>query len=238
MPTAITVSTQRGITGNMLKLIAAVSMLIDHMGVIFFPQSAIFRVIGRLAFPIFAFMIAEGCFYTKNRLRYFLGIFLLGAGCQLVYFFVSGDTYLNILLTFSCAIPIIYLLQEWKSRKNHWLLPVVAVAVGAAYVLNRKVELDYGFWGMMVPVFTALAYPGRGEKLEKRHHLLRVFLLAFALLPSCLAYPQIRFYSYCAVLLLLFYSGKRGKGNFKYAFYLFYPLHLALLQGIAWLLTM
>ena len=108
MPAAITVSTQRGITGNMLKLIAAVSMLIDHMGVIFFPYDAIFRVIGRLAFPIFAFMIAEGCFYTKNRLRYFLGIFLLGTACQLVYFFVSGDTYLNILLTFSCAIPIIY----------------------------------------------------------------------------------------------------------------------------------
>ena len=238
MPTTITVSTPRGITGNMLKLIAAISMLIDHMGVIFFPQSAIFRVIGRLAFPIFAFMIAEGCFYTKNRLRYFLGIFVLGVVCQLVYYVASGDTYMNILLTFSCAIPIVYLLQEWKRRRNHLLMLPVAAAIAAAYTLTTYVELDYGFWGMMVPVLTAVAYPPKGERLEKRHHLLRVFLLAVALLPSCLAYPEIRLYSYSAVLLLLFYSGQRGKGNFKYAFYLFYPLHLALLQGIAWLLAM
>ena len=64
-----------GLTGNALKIIAAISMFIDHMGLIFFPGVELFRILGRIALPIFAFMIAEGCKYTKNRLRYFLSVF-------------------------------------------------------------------------------------------------------------------------------------------------------------------
>ena len=64
-----------GLTNNKLKIIAMISMLIDHIGVALFPYVEIFRIIGRLAFPIFAYMIAEGCRYTKNRKKY-LGIIL------------------------------------------------------------------------------------------------------------------------------------------------------------------
>ena len=60
-----------GLTNNQLKIIAMISMLIDHIGVAMFPNVMILRIIGRLAFPIFAYMIAEGCFYTKNKARYF-----------------------------------------------------------------------------------------------------------------------------------------------------------------------
>lgn len=237
MPEIITVSERRGLSGNILKLVAAAAMLVDHIGVVFFPYNLTFRMIGRLAFPIFAFMIAEGCHYTKNRARYFLGIFLLGALCQAVYFFVSGDTYLNILLTFSCSIPLVYLLQEWKARHNLLLMLPFTMAVAIAYVCHQHVHLDYGFWGIMVPVFTAVAYPLRRAPIEKRHHLLRVAFLALALIPSAMSNPRLQPYSFLALPLVLLYSGKRGKGRFKYAFYLFYPLHLALLQGIDWLLT-
>ena len=54
------------LTGNMLKLLAAFSMLLDHAGLLFFPSEMGFRIAGRLAFPIFAFMIAEGCKYTRS----------------------------------------------------------------------------------------------------------------------------------------------------------------------------
>ena len=62
------------LSGNALKIIAAITMFIDHMGLMLFPKTLIFRYIGRLAFPIFAFMIAEGCRYTRNRLRYWGGL--------------------------------------------------------------------------------------------------------------------------------------------------------------------
>ena len=61
---------QFGLNGNTLKIIAAITMLIDHTGFLLFPQSVVLRVIGRLAYPIYAFMIAEGCRHTRNKLRY------------------------------------------------------------------------------------------------------------------------------------------------------------------------
>ena len=57
---------------DVLKLIAIVSMLLDHVGKIFFPKILILQIIGRLAFPIFAFFIAEGFYYTRNKLKYFI----------------------------------------------------------------------------------------------------------------------------------------------------------------------
>ena len=55
------------LSGNSLKIIAAIAMTVDHIGVVIFPNFAILRIIGRIAFPIFAFMIAEGCRYTKKQ---------------------------------------------------------------------------------------------------------------------------------------------------------------------------
>ena len=55
------------LTGNALKILAALFMTIDHIGVMLFPRVLVLRIIGRLALPIFAFMIAEGCKYTRNK---------------------------------------------------------------------------------------------------------------------------------------------------------------------------
>ena len=55
---------------NVLKIIALITMLIDHIGCIFFPNIIVFRVIGRLSYPIFAMFIAEGYYYTKSRKKY------------------------------------------------------------------------------------------------------------------------------------------------------------------------
>ena len=68
-----------------LKLLAAACMLIDHAGLLLFPSQTWMRAVGRLAFPLFAYFIGEGFYYTKNRLRYFLRIFLLGVACQIPY---------------------------------------------------------------------------------------------------------------------------------------------------------
>ena len=61
-------------TNNQLKIIAVASMLLDHVGTELFPQVTLLRIIGRLAFPVFSFMIAEGCFYTIDKKKYLLKI--------------------------------------------------------------------------------------------------------------------------------------------------------------------
>ena len=102
----------------MLKLLAAFSMLLDHAGLLFFPSEMGFRIAGRLTFPIFAFMIAEGYKYTRSRWRYWGMIAALAAVCQIVYFVAAGDTYLSVLVTFSLAIPVVWVLQELQKKKT------------------------------------------------------------------------------------------------------------------------
>ena len=212
------------LTGNMLKLLAAFSMLLDHAGLLFFPTEMGFRIAGRLAFPIFAFMIAEGCRYTRNRWRYWGMIVALAAVCQAVYYFAAGDTYLSVLVTFSLAIPVVYVLQEFKKTNNwQWAILFAALVAAVAY-LNRLLTIDYGFWGCMLPVCVA-AIPGVP---------VLGLLLGLILLSSDIG--GLQWYCLLAALPLLCYNGTVGKRKMKYFFYIFYPAHLALLQGLAWVL--
>ena len=108
----------RFLSGNALKLIAAAAMLVDHIGLIFFPRLSIFRIIGRLAFPIFAFMIAEGCRHTRNKLRHFFTMAAIAAICQTVYFVALKDMSMSVFVTFSISILLVYFLQYMK--KTFW----------------------------------------------------------------------------------------------------------------------
>ena len=106
------------LSGNILKIIAAICMALDHIGFVFFPRVLFFRIAGRISFPIFAFMIAEGCKYTKNKLRYFLTIALLGCIFQVVFYIVEQSFYLGVLITFSLGILAVYSLIF---AKKAWL---------------------------------------------------------------------------------------------------------------------
>ena len=92
-------------------------MTIDHVGVVIFPHLEILRIIGRLSFPLFAFTVAEGCYYTRNKLLRFLMIFLIGASCQLVFYLYSGELLQNILLTFSLSMAMIYAYQYFLNNQ-------------------------------------------------------------------------------------------------------------------------
>ena len=109
--------TSWGLTGNQLKLIALITMTIDHMGMMLFPRVKILRAIGRIAFPIFAYMIAEGCRHTRNRRKYLLSMVSLAAVCQVVYFFAMGSLSMSVLVTFSLSIGLIYLLDRYDPQQ-------------------------------------------------------------------------------------------------------------------------
>lgn len=241
----------RGLSGNALKLIAAAAMVTDHVGLMFFPENLIFRIIGRLALPIYAFMIAEGCKYTKNRIKYFLTVFGLGAVCQAVYWFFAGSTYFSILITFSLSILTIYALQFFRESVFDPAAPVwkkllsAGLAVGvvaAVWQLNRVATIDYGFWGCMLPAFTGAFRRRHGTMPDKLDALdqpmVHIVMLGLGSLLLALDKGGVQYYALLALPLLMIYSGRRGKGNLKYFFYIFYPAHLVLLQGIQMLLQM
>lgn len=223
------------LSGNALKIIAMLSMLADHVGKALFPDLLILQLFGRVAFPLFAYMIAEGCRYTKNRVRYFLSIFLLGAGCQAVYIVTMRSLYLGVLLTFSLSIGCIFAIDLFLAQKiaSRALLMAGAIALTlfvslAAPTLFAKqgLVLDYGIYGVFFPIAVYYAK-------NKRAGLVSVAVLL--LLRGIFIGGK----HWCALLalpLLLLYNGKRGKWRLKYLFYIFYPAHLAIIQLIAWTL--
>ena len=237
-----------GITSATLHIIAMVFMLCDHLWARVIPGNEWLTCIGRLAFPIFAFMIAEGCRYTKNKLKYFLSLLILGTACQLVYDVVSGSVYIGILISFSVSVLLVYLLGAFYkaifARKA-----VISVALGAAfaasvvtvYILNTLVSVDYGFWGCMMPVFASLTnLPIDAESRLKRidKPFVRVLCMSACVVVYAINRGGFRLFALMSIPVLLLYSGKRGAWRMKYFFYIFYPLHLALLWGIYMLIRM
>lgn len=232
-----------------LKIIACLTMLIDHIGFLLLPEVEWLRYIGRLAMPLFAFFIAEGCRYTSNKLRYFLQIFLLGVACQSVYiaeqaiFSEVRSFYLNILLTFSFSILICFAYLYWEKATENGdmiksriaaLLVLGAVLFAAGfcafcqYVDSEtyyELTLDYGLPGVLLPLAAILS--------KDRNKQFLYFSLALILF--CIIGSQNTPYVWFALFdipLLAFYNGQKGKTRFKYGFYLFYPAHLAALYLI------
>lgn len=229
------VKEKTGLTGNQLKIIAMVTMTCDHVGLELLPQYPILRILGRLAFPIFAYMIAEGCRYTHSKKRYFLRLLGLGMLCQVVYFFATGSLYQCILMTFSLSAGLIFLM-EWAEKQNKVPGTLAAwggfLAVGFLCIFlptllpGTDYGVDYGFFGVCLPVFI---WAGKTKK-EK--------LLACALGLSLVAlrFGGNQWFSLGAVPLLALYNGRRGKSSIGRFFYIYYPLHLAVIYGIGLLL--
>lgn len=228
---------------NHLKLIACLSMLIDHIGYVLFPEAQLFRIIGRIAMPIFAFFIGEGCIHTRDRKKYFLRLFILALICQAVYIAESIITgsgmgfYLNILFTFSCSIilcSVFLRLNKDNCFKNR---AIFIMAVGAFWAMDYlfgyissetklNISLDYGIEGIILPLF-AVMFEDKKKKL-----LCFTAGLAFVAVRLYGFFTPFFFFAMIPALLLCFYNGQGGKRNLKYFFYLFYPLHLAVIYGV------
>lgn len=234
------------LSGNALKLIAALTMLIDHVGVILLPDVLPLRVIGRIAFPIFAFMIAEGSRYTKSRVRYFCSVLFLGVLCQIGLWVYNPDAKLNVLLTFSVSILLLYALQHVKNvlvqdlptlKKLLFSLPFPALFAVALLFCHLK-SVEYGFAGCILPLFPAVLYPAEGKKPAFLTPFPLVLLASIGVLVLAVGMGGVQWFALLSLPLLLVYSGKRGKYRMKYFFYLFYPLHILLLEGLALLLAL
>ena len=215
-----------------LKVIGIVSMTIDHIGYFLFPQMTILRIIGRLAYPIFAYMIAEGCRYTRNKMRYFCTVLAIACVCSVATYFAERSLYQSIFTTFSCAMILIFSLTAAKeaterAEKIFWgvctmMLVFLYFAVFQLWMIPG-LETDYGFLGIITPV---LVWLGR-SKAEK----LTGLTLGLCLLSAELG--TVQFFSLAAVILLYFYNGERGNHSLKWVFYAYYPLHIAVLYGIS-----
>ena len=271
---------KQGITNHQLKILAVIFMTCDHVGKELFPDWSVLQIVGRLAFPMFAFMIAEGCTHTGNRKKYLCSMGGLALFCQLVYFLALGSLYQGVLVTFTLSILWIFVLEAWKSRwqmsreqkvqaernlLQNMVLQSTATqgpmlrkqnmgkmgrevvqsiratiwpALGAAgtglgiWIICRRMPqwlphtdfaIDYGWYGVLLPVVFAIIKSRAGKLIGS----------ALLLILLSLEYQGIQWYSLLALPLISLYNGKRGRYGWKYFFYIYYPLHLAVIYLIS-----
>lgn len=203
-----------GIPASVLKIIAVVTMFIDHTGSLLFPDVAIFRIIGRLAFPIYAYLIGEGCLYTKSKWKYLRNISLTFIAFQIVYGIVSEETKMCVLLGFALFV-VFTMIMDWarKDMNKRMMVPLLySLFVG---IMLTFFEADYLFFSFCAPM---IPYFWKDNKILK-------LLLYFGLLFILGIVFKYQFYGLFAIIPLILYNGQKGNIKMKYMFYAFYPLH-------------
>lgn len=151
----------------------------------------------------------------------------MGAGCQAVYTFAVHSLYLNILLTFALSIAIIFSVDNFLKQKTKssltlaiiTALSVIFLTIVAPVIFKEQgFQVDYGFLGVFFPV---AVYYSKTKTVK--------IISSAAVLSAMTFLNEIQIYSLLVIPLLMLYNGKRGKLNLKYVFYVFYPLHLAVI---------
>ncbi len=216
---------KKGISQEGLKIIACLSMLMDHIGVVLIPLT-ILRILGRLSFPLFCFLLAEGFRHTKNRRRYAFRLLLCGLMAELPFdLALSGGLcwqQQNVMLTLLIGFLTLWGMETWGG-----ILPLAAGMLAAAIFRG-----DYGCAGVALVV---LFHFSREEK-----RLLPGMALCFILMPSqslfLLGLPiPVQIFGLLALLPIACYSGEKRTNSrtVQWSFYLFYPAHLLVLYGLS-----
>lgn len=207
-----------------LKILAVVTMLIDHIGAIFFPHIVLFRIIGRIAFPLFCFFIVQGLIYTSNVKAYLERLLLFALISEVPYDLAFyGSIYhpekQNVFFTLFFGLIAISFLQTYLETK-----PVAACVLASIPVLVAEaLHTDYGWFGVtLIIAFYCL----RNTK-TKGVVLFALFNTGYSLLTG-----TIKIFAAVAGVPILLYNGKKGKPDWKYFFYAFYPVHLLLLYFV------
>ena len=209
-------------SSSALKIIAVITMFIDHFGyglVYWSDERASYyqlcRDIGRIAFPIYCFLLVEGFYYTKSRIRYACNLLIFGILSELPFNWFIGNQlwvpdYQNVFFTLLLGLLAIWAMEKLWGKWPLMCLPLAA-AMGAAYLLHT----DYDYKGVML---IAVLY------------LLRSYPLPLFFAGALCLYGEWK--AIFAWIPITLYNGKRGwmKGPvLKYLFYIFYPAHLLLL---------
>ena len=239
----------KGLSGSTLKWIAIITMLIDHIGAaIIYPilfqdgmmtvttdhtlyiTYQVMRSIGRVAFPIFCFLLVEGFFHTRDKIKYAirLGIFALISEVPFdlaFYQHFPANEHQNVFFTLLIGLLMLIGLQYLRdqvfpkfTKGKNWFAFVSQVAVlFVACIIAQLLCTDYGMWGI-IAIF--------GMYVLRFNRTWLCIILAFFFAGFEGIYPAFGF------IPIYLYNGSRGI-KMKYFFYIFYPAHLLILYLIS-----
>ena len=215
-----------------LKLIAIITMTIDHIGVVFgMPFYNFLRAVGRLSFPIFAFLLTEGYVHTRSFGKYFLRLLVLAIISEVIYDYVFFGSFIyrganNIFFTLALGLLTLFLLDKSKGLIKKYfkdkvdlfiILPItyllIIVIMG---LMGEFLNFSYGMLGILVISFFYLfkdSFP---------------LVVISVSLSTLILGEGMQYFSLFSLILIYFYNKKLGK-KCKMFFYLYYPLHILVL---------
>lgn len=209
-----------------LKIIAVVTMLIDHSGYVIFNGFSFMNYIGRLSFPIFAFLITEGYIHTRDLKKYFYRLLIFAIISQIPYTLLFPDGFIiNILFTLALGLLALTVYDKLKNK----FLGILFVLFSAA--LAQLLHFDYGWFGI-ITIF--IFYIFKNKKICMNIFFVVIsfwYYFYYFLKTTAIEYLIIFICCTLSLIPINLYNGKKGK-NIKYFLYLFYPLHLIVLYII------
>lgn len=221
-------------TSAVLQMIALVTMTVDHIGYRLFPGADILRIIGRLSFPLFVFMLVEGFTHTRGRWKYLGRLALFALLSEVPYkIFTKGaywwvymlaDPWSNVfyeLMLIFIAIWSVHLAKE----KNKLFFIITALCIAVAGFMGTM----YGVYGILMGI---CFYIFRGKPW-----LITVCLAVLTGLYCLQHWSFFQMYAIAAAVPIYFYNGQRGERLPKYFAYIFYPAHLLVISGMYSLLA-
>lgn len=209
-----------------IKCIACITMLLDHIkysGPVF--QNFLTKYLGRLSFPLFAFLASEGYRHTSDLKKYYKRLFVFGLMSQVPFMFfrtlVGEWKMLNIMFTLLLGIISINIYD--KIKKKYISIPLVIVTI----FLGELLRVDYGWLGVLT-VF--LMYTFR----DKKYFLpliygITIFIYYYSVLGNQYIFNTrnvlLMLFTWSSTFIINKYNGEKGK-SMKYFFYWFYPIHM------------
>ena len=200
-------------------------MFLDHYHYIV-GGSEILNVIGRIAFPIFAFTLNEGYVHTRSLKKYLLRLFIFAVSIQMPSILFGYDYPMNIFFTLFLGLLSIYI---FNLKKINIILKIILI--GFVLFFSQKFKLDYGIYGILV-IINFNIFRNNKFKILMNFLVLNIYNVIF---PKVFDLPDTQLFSLISLVFIFMYNGEKGR-SMKYFFYLFYPIHFFILEVIKFIL--
>ncbi|MCI8621203.1 MAG: conjugal transfer protein TraX [Clostridia bacterium] len=222
-----------------LKIVAVISMLLDHSSYLIFGKFSYLNYIGRIAFPIFAYQITEGYTHTHNLKKYFSKLCIFALISQIPFMLFTSiflsEIHLNIFFTLALGLGAIIIydkLDNIKQEKKSTHIFYKIMGILSAFVFSAFSEFakcDYGYFGVLV-IFSFYLFRNNKFLMNFSFIILVFIFYGKNLLYSSLTdvYLWIIVFTISALFFINLYNHKKGKDT-KYFLYLFYPMHLLII---------
>ena len=231
-----------GLTSNMLRILAMAFMICDHLWAKVVPGNDWMTYVGRMTFPIFAFMISEGFIHTSNLKKYILRLLAFAVISEIPFNLFYGGSWFypyhqNVMITLLFGLLAIMLIDKAKKNRDAKTIVKSALLVILLGIASFICFVDYGFWGFLIII---MFYLFRNFPFAWLAQLAAMVIINCELFEGQFIVVDLfgksfefatQGFAVFSLIPIWLYGGRKGKSSkiMQYGFYAFYPLHMIII---------